>query len=71
MSTGRDPIGVYIYSSPSSLSSSLFKDLFIYLFDCSVHCCTWAFSRCGEQGLLLVAVHGLFIAVASLVELEL
>ena len=27
-----------------------------------------AFSSCGEQGLLFVAVHGLLIAVASLVE---
>ena len=22
----------------------------MYLFDCSVRCCTWAFSRCGEWG---------------------
>ena len=29
--------------------------------------CTQAFSSCGEQGLLLVAVHGLLIVVASLV----
>ena len=27
----------------------------------------WAFSSCGEWGLLLVAVRGLLIAVASLV----
>ena len=26
----------------------------------------WAFSSCGEQGLLLVAGHGLLIAVSSL-----
>ena len=26
--------------------------------------CTWAFSTCGEQGLLFVAVRGLLIAVA-------
>ena len=32
-----------------------------------LHCCTRAFSSCGEQGLLFVAVHGLLIAVASLV----
>ena len=31
-----------------------------------LHCCTRAFSSCGEQGLLLVVVHGL-IAVAFLV----
>ena len=30
-------------------------------------CCARAFSSCGEQGLLFVAVHGLLIAVASLV----
>ena len=29
-------------------------------------CCTWAFSGCGERGLLFVAVHGLLIVVASL-----
>ena len=32
-----------------------------------LHCCTQAFSSCGEQGLLFVAVRGLLIAVASLV----
>ena len=31
-----------------------------------LHCCAWAFSSCGEQGLLFVAVHGLLTAVASL-----
>ena len=30
-------------------------------------CCVRAFSSCGEQGLHLVAVRGLLIAVASLV----
>ena len=30
-----------------------------------LHCCAWAFSSCSEWGLLLVAVHGLLIAVAS------
>ena len=29
--------------------------------------CTWAFSSCGEQGLLFVVVHRLLIAVASFV----
>ena len=24
-----------------------------------LHCCVWLFCSCGEQGLLLVAVHGL------------
>ena len=42
----------------------------MYLFFLAVlglHCCTQAFSSCGEQGLLFVAVHRLLIAVASLV----
>ena len=34
----------------------------------SLRCCTWAFSSCGEWGLLFIAMHGLLIAVASLVE---
>ena len=29
-----------------------------------LHCYMWAFSSCGEQGLLFVAVRGLLIAVA-------
>ena len=32
-----------------------------------LRCCTGAFSSCGEWVLLFVAVHGLLIAVASLV----
>ena len=43
--------------------------LFIYLFLAALgpRCCAQAFSSCGEQGLLFVAVHGLLIAVASFV----
>ena len=45
-----------------------FKFLFILLLAAlGLRCCTRAFSSCGEQGLLFVAVHGLFIEVASLV----
>ena len=45
------------------------SNLFIYLFlaELGLHCCTRAFSSCGEWGLLIVAVRGLLIAVASLV----
>ena len=32
-----------------------------------LHCCAWAFSSCGERGLLFIAVRGLLIAVTSLV----
>ena len=47
----------------------LFICLFIYLLLAALGlcCCTWAFSSCGERGLLFVAVRGLLIAVASLV----
>ena len=43
--------------------------LFIYLFLAALglHCCVRAFSSCGERGLLFLAVHGLLIAVATLV----
>ena len=43
--------------------------LFIYLFLAALglRCCAQAFSSCGERGLLFLAVHGLLIAVASLV----
>ena len=43
--------------------------LFIYLFLAvlGLCCCARAFSSCGEQGLLFVAVRGLLIVVASLV----
>ena len=45
----------------------LFCFLMYFLAVLGLHCCTWAFSSCGEQGLLFVAVCGLLIAVASLV----
>ena len=46
----------------------LFYFIFIYLFLAALglHCWVRAFSSCGEQGLLFVAVCGLLIAVASL-----
>ena len=42
-------------------------NLFIYLFLAALGlcCCVQAFSSCGEQGLLFIAVRGLLIAVAS------
>ena len=46
-----------------------FKIYFIYLFLAvlGLHCCAWAFSTCGEQGLLFLVVRVLLTAVASLV----
>ena len=57
-------------SVPLSLSFFLFYFIFIYLFLAALglRCCVQAFSSCGEWGLLFVAVRGLLIAVASLVE---
>ena len=42
---------------------------FIYLFlaTLGLRCCERAFSSCGEQGLLFIAVQGLLNVVASLV----
>ena len=61
------------YSFPSRGLIHLFFsliNLFIYLFMAALglHCCVRAFSSCGERGLFFVLVHGLLIAVASLVE---
>ena len=48
---------------------SFFKNKFIYLFLAALglHSCAQAFSSCGQQGLLFIVVHGLLIAVDSLV----
>ena len=40
---------------------------FIFLAALGLRCRAWAFSSCGERGLLFVAVRGLLNAVASLV----
>ena len=46
--------------------------IYIYLFylflaTLGLFCCARAFSSCGEWGLLFIVVHGLLIAVASVV----
>ena len=53
----------------SFLDCSLLVYVCIYLFLAALclRCCTQTFSSCSEQGLFFVAVHGLLIAVASLV----
>ena len=48
-------------------SVDFFLNLFLFLSALGLCCCACASSSCGERGLLLVAVHGLLIAVASLV----
>ena len=57
------------------LNLFFFKYLFIYLFLAALglHCCAWAFSSCGERGLLLAVMaslvmeHGLLGVRASVV----
>ena len=58
------PVNIVLYFH------QLKKNKFIYLFLTALGLCrcTHAFSSCGERGLLFVAVRGLLIAVASLVE---
>ena len=56
---------------PHSTTVFFFFNKFIYfiyfLAVLGPHCCMQAFSSCGEQGLLFIAVRRLLIAVASLV----
>ena len=47
---------------------SIFYFIIIVLAALGLRCCAWVFSSCCERGLLFFAVHGLLIAVASLVE---
>ena len=42
--------------------------IYLFLAALGLCCCVWAFSSCGERGLLFVVVCGLLIAVSSLVE---
>ena len=50
--------------------SSFFFNIFTHLFLAALgpHCCRWAFSNCGEWGLLFPEVRGLLIVMASLVK---
>ena len=60
---------IHIFGSGETcIYSYLFIYLFIYLWLCWVFVAVCGlFSSCGEWGLLFIAVHGLLIAVASLV----
>ena len=52
-----------------NLTILFFLNYFIYFIfgALGLCCCVWAFSSCGEWGLLFIVVRGLLIAVASLV----
>ena len=41
--------------------------MYLFLAALGICCCVRAFSSCGEQGLLFIAVRGLLTAVASFV----
>ena len=51
-----------------STSNTLKKRFIYFLAVVSLHCCVWAFSSCGEWGLLFFVVRRLLIVVTSLVE---
>ena len=55
----------FIFSFKVIFSNFFF--FFFFLAASGLHCCSQAFSNCGERVLLFVAVHGLLIVVASLV----
>ena len=58
----RSNIYVFIY-----LFIYLFLKFYLFLAALGLRCCAQPFSSCSERGLLFVVVHGLLIAVASLV----
>ena len=60
---------LFLLKGTSLLFFFFFFYNFFYLFLAALclHCCTQAFSSCGKQGLLFVAVFMLLIAVSSLV----
>ena len=67
-------IPMYNNAGQGKMSSIYFTIFFkfIYLINLflaalGLYCCTLAFLSCGERELLFIAVHGLLIAVASLV----
>ena len=69
--TGRDLPDLVQHLPFSFFSLIFFLNYFIlfYLFLAALGllCCVQAISSCGERGLLFIAVHGLPVAVASLV----
>ena len=57
-----------LFRSCESVScSSFFFNLILFLAALGPRCSEWAFSSCGEQGLLFLVVRGLLVVVASLV----
>ena len=57
---------LYLFYVFKTLCFLFFKKIY-FLIEVGLCCCTWAFSRCGERGLLFTVVLGLLTAVASLI----
>ena len=55
------------FTIQSEVLSSFLERICFFLVALSLCCCVWAFSSCSKQGLLILEVHGLPTAVASLV----
>ena len=52
---------------PTECPILLFLKIILFLAALGLHCFVHAFSSCSKWGLLFIVVHGLLIAVASLV----
>ena len=63
----QDKRNVATEASVDERSFSEFFFFFFFLAALVLRCCVWAFSSCGERGLLFVMVLGLLPVVASLV----
>ena len=66
-STRQTFIKALLLFSPKFQCRSMRVFCFLFLAALGLCCCAWAFSSCGERGLLFVVVCRLLIAVASLV----
>ena len=59
----ESPLYLFIFIK----AALFFPFIYLFLVALGLRCRAWAFSSCGERGLFFVVVHGLLIAVASLV----
>ena len=61
---------ILLFIMRCKIKGNFLKNKFTYLSLAALglHCCVWAFSSCGEQGLFFVAVCRFLTAVAPLVE---
>ena len=67
------PVGISLLSAPmgdKAASSGCMFFLSFFMAALGLCCCTQAFSSCGKQGLLFIAVCGLLIAAVSLAKTD-